>query len=81
MGAFFLDAVLGKHQDSLGVLDSGQTMGNDERGAVFGQFLKRILNDALTFVIQRRGRFVKDQDRRVLKEDSGDRKTLLLAAA
>ena len=44
MGAFFLDAVFGKHQDPLGVLDRGQTMGYDERGAVFGQFLKRILN-------------------------------------
>ena len=80
MSSFFLDTILGKHQDPLGILDRRETVGDNERGTVFCQILERILDHALAFVVQRRGRLVEDQDRRVLQEYSRDRKTLLLTA-
>lgn len=55
-------------------------MRDDDGGAVFGELLEGFLDDILALVIEGAGGFVEDQDRRVLKEDAGDRETLLLAA-
>ncbi len=81
MCTLFLDAVFREHQDPLGVLDRGQTVRDDQSRSVFGKFFQRLLDDALTLVVERRGRFIKNKDRRVLQENTGDGEPLLLSAA
>src|SRR5664279_1406755 len=51
--------------DTAGPLDRRQAVRDDEAGAPAHQRLERLLHEALRFRIERRGRFVEDQDRRV----------------
>jgi len=51
-----------------------------ERGAARGQAPERRLDQALGAGVERRGRFVEDQDGRVLQHHARDRDPLLLAA-
>ena len=55
-------------------------MGDDNRGAVGAQPLNRFLHFRLAVVVQRRGRFVQYQYRRVLVEGAGDGDALFLPA-
>src|SRR4051812_32544740 len=54
-------------------------MGDDEGGPTLDQFLNRRLDKRFGFGIQRRGRLVEDQDRRVLDQGAGDGDALALA--
>jgi len=53
-------------QDLVGVLDGGQSMGNDKRGAVVREQRQALLNDTLRGGIESRSRFVEKQDLRLL---------------
>ena len=55
-------------------------MRDDERRAVPHQVRQRLLHQPLGFGVERRGRLVEDQDRRVLQERPRDRQPLPLAA-
>jgi hypothetical protein len=55
-------------------------MRDDERGAVARDFRQRALDFALGAGVERAGRFVEQQDRRVLQDGARDRDALLLAA-
>ena len=55
-------------------------MSNNQRGTVFLQLIQRRLNGTLRLGIQRRGGFIKDQDRAVTQQRAGNSNTLALAA-
>ena len=68
MGSAFRNAVFRKYQYFFRIADGGKPVGNDKGGTVFGEFLQRILYDLFAFIIQSRGGFIKDQDRRVFQK-------------
>ena len=70
MIALFQNTFLTQHDDASGVADGGQAVCDDKCRAVAGQPFQRILNDLFTFVVQRAGRFVKNQNRRILQSDA-----------
>ena len=50
------------------------------RGAPLGDVVERLLDRRLGAAVERAGRLVEDQDRRVLEQGAGDGDALLLAA-
>jgi hypothetical protein len=78
--AAFDDPAAIEHQDLVRGKDAGQSVrDHDGRGALGdgGEIgLDRLLGGA----VERRGRFVEDEDARALQDRAGDRQTLLLAA-
>ena len=68
------------HENAIGVHDGGEPVGDDERRAPLAQFGDCLLDVALGFRIERRGRLVEQDDRRVLDQRAGDRDALALAA-
>ena len=55
-------------------------MGDDERGASLDESVERTLQARFGGVIERAGRLIQYQDRRVLEQGARDRQTLTLAA-
>ena len=80
MVALLDDPALGDDGDLVGVLDGGQPVRDDQRGAPAAQLVECLLDQDLGGVVQRGGGLVEDQDRRVLEEDARDGQPLLLAA-
>ena len=80
MGTPFGNAVVRDDQDLIRPVDGGEPVGDGDGGAVFGEFVQALLDPAFAFVVQGAGRFIQDQDGRVLQEHAGDGNTLLLAA-
>ena len=66
--------------DPVASSNGGQAMGYDENRAPSGDALHIVLNDALALIIQRAGRFVKDQNSRIGDQSARDRNTLTLPA-
>ena len=60
--------------------DGRQAVGDGDHRLALHQVLELLLDRRLDVGIERRGRLVEDQDRRVLEEDAGDRHALALAA-
>jgi hypothetical protein len=50
------------------------------RGAAFHQMFERILHQPLAFGVERAGRFVEQQDRRIAQQRAGNGDALALAA-
>ena len=80
MLAGFHGAAALDHPDAVGADDRLQAMGDDERRAPDPQIVERLLHLALRFRIERRGRLVEQQDRRVLQNRARDGDSLALAA-
>src|ERR1043165_354057 len=80
MRAALDDAALLHHQDLVGVHDRRKPVRDDERGVALGDTVELGLYRLLRFRIERRGRFVEDEDARFLEDRPGDRDTLLLPA-
>ncbi len=78
MRALLLDAILGEHDDALGVTDRGQAVGDDEHGALAAQSFERIADGLFTFVVEGAGGFIKNNDGRVFEEHARDAEALLL---
>ena len=74
------DAPAVEHDDAVGVLDRRQPVRDHDRGASAHQRIERGLHLALRFRVERRGRLVEDQQRRVLEERARDGDALALAA-
>jgi hypothetical protein len=72
-------AALERH-DGVGPADGRQAVRDDERGAVPHQVGQRVLHQQLRLGVERRGRFVQDQDRRVLQQRARDGQALALPA-
>jgi hypothetical protein len=80
VGAAFGDAALVEHDDLVGIDHGGEPVGNDDRGPPRGHVADRRLDGGLGAAVERAGRLVEDQDRRVLQQRARDRHPLLLAA-
>ena len=77
--AFFDDAVI-QDKDLVGILDGRQAVSDDEGGTADHELVERILHDLLAFRIECGGRFVKDEDLRILQDRSCDGDALALTA-
>src|ERR1700733_8017147 len=66
--------------DFVGLGHRRQPVGYDDRGAALAERAQRLLDRLLGLRIERRGRFVEQDDRRVLEEGAGDGDALALAA-
>ena len=55
-------------------------MGHEEGGAIGAADAQGLLHDALTDVIEGRGRLIENEDRRLFEEDASDGQTLPLAS-
>src|SRR5215472_6409084 len=75
--AAFDDDALVQHQNFIGADDGGEPVGDDERGAVLGNAVERVLNVFLGVAVERRSGFVKHQDRWRLQDGAGDGDALL----
>ena len=80
MAAALDDAAGIHHQDLVGVHHRRQPVRDHQRGAADRDAVEFGLDRFLAFGIQRRGRLVEDQDRRILQQRARDRDALLLAA-
>ena len=74
------DAAAVEHQNQVGPANGGQPMRNDERRAIEHQRRQRILHQQLRLAVERRGRLVEDEDRRVPQDGAGDGQALALTA-
>ena len=74
------DAAALEHDDRVGAADGRQPVRDDERRAVPHQVGERILHQQLRLGVERRGRLVENQDRRVLQQRARDREPLPLPA-
>ena len=68
------------HHDLVRIAHRREPVGDDEGGAAPHQLADGVLHQALGFRIERAGRLVEQQDRRVLQEGAGERDALALAA-
>ena len=68
------------HQDAVGLQHGRQAVGDDDGGAALHQMLERRLHQRLAFGVERRGRLVEQQDRRVAQDGAGNGDALALAA-
>ena len=69
-----------QHQYAVHVGQGGQAVGDGQHRATLHQVGEGSLHRGLGLGVQRRGRLVQDQDRRVLQEGAGDADALALAA-
>ncbi len=69
-----------QHIKLVGIDNRAQAMGDHDGGAIFHQPRQRTLHMALAFGVERRGRFVQQQDRRIAQHGAGDGDALALAA-
>ena len=68
-----------EHQDARRLADGGEPMGDDEGGAVLHDFVERHQHFGFGRGIERAGRLVENQDRRVLQQRARNRQALALA--
>src|SRR5689334_795974 len=78
--ADFFDAPLVHDHDLIGRQDRGKTMSDRDHRSALGKTLQRSLNLLFRFGIQRRSRFVEQENWRILQQGSRDRDALLLTA-
>ena len=76
----FHDVAPLEHDDRIGATNGREPMRDHKRRAIQQERGERVLHQALRFRVERRGRFVQDQDRRVLEQGAGDRQPLALPA-
>jgi hypothetical protein len=80
MRALLGDAAGLEHDDAIGMDHGRQAVRDDDRGAAALDRFQRRLDIGLGAAVERAGRLVEDQDRRVLDQGARDRDALLLAA-
>src|SRR3954469_10882618 len=76
--AAFRDRAVTQHENAITPSDGGQPMRDDEGRAALHQPLDRLHDQRLGLDVERRGRLVKDQDRRVAQQGTGNRDPLFL---
>src|SRR5882762_11055896 len=75
------DASFRQHDDEVGVLHRREAVRDDEHGAVRHEALDRLLHEPFRFGVERAGRFVENEDRRIAEQRARDGDALALAAA
>ncbi|MPM25386.1 hypothetical protein SDC9_71877 [bioreactor metagenome] len=78
--AFLDDLALLEHHDPVGIGDGREPVRDGDDGAALAHRVQAVLDVALGLGVERRGRLVEQQDRRVLQQRAGDADALLLAA-
>jgi hypothetical protein len=69
-----------EHDDSIRVFNRRQPVGDDQGRAAFHEKRQLLLYPPLRFVVERRGRFIENQYRRILEQRACDGNSLPLAA-
>ncbi len=80
VAAVFDNSALVKHQNAVHFAQGGKPVGNRQHRFALHQVGQRFLNMALALAVQRRSRFVKNQDRRVFQNGARYRNPLSFAA-
>ena len=80
VAAGFDDEAVLDDEDAVGMHDRRQSVGDDDRGAALAEFGDRLLHVVLGFGIERRGRLVEQDDRRILDQRARDGDALALPA-
>src|ERR1700691_3575464 len=80
VAAGFDDQSVLDDENAIGVHDGGEPVRDDERRAVLAQLGDRLLHVVFGLRIERRGRLIEQDDRRVLDQRARDRDALALAA-
>ena len=70
-----------EHQDLIRPNDRGKPVRDHDAGAAEHQILQRLLNQPLGRRVDARGRFIQNQDRRILQQRPRNREPLFLADA
>jgi hypothetical protein len=78
MTPLFDDPPILQHQDAIRALDGRKPMRDDQRGAPRHQRLERGLDMTLSLGVERRGRLIQNQNRRVLEHGARNGQTLTL---
>jgi hypothetical protein len=68
-----------EHDDPVGALHGGQPMGDDDRRPAGHRGFQCRLHDALALGVEAAGRFVEQQQRRILEDRTGNGDALALA--
>ena len=68
------------NKDFICVFDRREAVCDGDSRTVFRERLQTLLDMALAFVVQSAGCLIKDQDRRIFQEDSGNGNPLFLPA-
>ena len=80
MGALGDDPAVFHHDDAVRLQNGGEAMGDDDGGAPDHELLQRLLHQLLRFGIERAGRFIEQQQRRIAQDGARDSDALALAA-
>src|SRR4051812_36768463 len=78
--ADFINFTATKRNDFINVLNSAETMGNDDGGTAFHKSLQGFLNHGFGFAVKAAGGFVKNKNWRVFEKCSSNGNTLLLSS-
>ena len=80
MAAHFDDLAMVEHDQAVHRGDGREAMGDGDHGLAGHQPGEALLDRRFHFRVERRGRLVEDEDRRILEEHAGDGDALALAA-
>ena len=80
MRAALDDHAVIEHENLVGADDGRKPVRDDERGAVARHAVELILDVPFGMAVERRGRFIEQQDRRRFEDGAGDGDALLFAA-
>ena len=80
VSASFDDIAVVEHHYQVGAYRTTQAMGDQKNRSPFHQALHRFMDQVFRFRIDRRGRFVEDNNSGVLKESAREREPLALSA-
>lgn len=80
MRSAFNNAAMLQNDDLISMPNGGEAVGNGDCGAAFSQGRQGNFHGAFGFCVQRTGRFIEQQDRRVAQDRAGERKALLFTA-
>ena len=81
MGARFDNPAFLHKVDLVALLNSAEAMRDRDRGSTLRCAIQRILHDSFTVAIESRRGFIKEKDRWVTEQSTGDGDALLLTAA
>ena len=81
MHALFDDATSIEDDDVVGFEDGVETMRDGDDGTTLHESARGFFEQGFGFRVEAGGRFVEDEDGRVLEEGAGEGKTLCLSAA
>ena len=77
--ALFAEASLVEHQDAVGVLNSAQAMGDDQRGASQEQAVERVADEHFGLGVHARSGFVENEEARIVRQGAREADELSLA--